>query len=332
MLRPLLTTACLLGLAACQSPITAPPPADAPSTPRPAAQIQGRASYLERIAPPPGAILSVQLVDLQLADTPAAVIASADVRDLQGPPFAFTLPYDPSKLRANGRYGLHAGLRDAQGRLWFVTDTQVPITPGADTPVEFRMVRATREPGTSTSWQCGDRRVDARFDTAARSVALEIDGNTVTLPESPAASGARYADDAGNTFWNKGDEATLALAGRAAVTCRQAGQDSPWDVAKARGSVFRGLGTEPGWTVEIGAGPTPRLLAELDYGQRRIEVVQANRTGAGYVGSTAEGIAVSLTTQREACNDGMSDNTYPASVTLTVGGRTYRGCGRFLIE
>ena len=51
MLRPLLTTACLLGLAACQSPITAPPPADGTSTPRPAAQIQGRASYLERIAP-----------------------------------------------------------------------------------------------------------------------------------------------------------------------------------------------------------------------------------------------------------------------------------------
>ena len=104
MLRPLLTSACLLGLAACQLPITAPPPADGTSTPRPAAQIQGRASYLERIAHPPGAVLSVQLVDLQLADTPAAVIASADFRDLKGPPFAFALPYDPSKLRPNGMY------------------------------------------------------------------------------------------------------------------------------------------------------------------------------------------------------------------------------------
>ena len=94
--------------------------------------------------------------------------------------------------------------------------------------------------------------------------------------------------------------------------------------------MFRGLGTEPGWTVEIGAGPTPRLLAELDYGERRIEVAQASRTEEGYVGSTAEGLAVSLTTKREACSDGMSDTTYPA--TLTVGGRTYRGCGRFLTE
>ena len=161
---------------------------------------------------------------------------------------------------------------------------------------------------------------------------LEIDGNTLHLAQSPAASGARYADAAGNAFWSKGDEATLTLAGRAAVTCRQASQDSPWDAARARGSVFRGLGTEPGWTVEIGAGPTPRLLAELDYGERRIEVAQASRTEEGYVGSTAEGLAVSLTTKREVCNDGMSDIRYPASATLTVGGRTYRGCGRFLTE
>lgn len=334
MLRPLLTSACLLGLAACQSPITAPPPANGTSTPRPAAQIQGRASYLERIAPPPGAILSVQLVDLQLADTPAAVIASADFRDLKGPPFAFALPYDPSKLRPNGMYGLHAGVRDAQGRLWFVTDTQVPVTPGTDAPVEFRMVRATGEPAaaTSTPWQCGDQRISARFDTPARGMMLEIDGNTLHLAQAPAASGARYADAAGNAFWSKGDAATLTLAGRAAVTCRQASQDSPWDAARARGSVFRGLGTEPGWTVEIGASPTPRLLAELDYGERRIEVAQASRTEEGYVGSTAEGLAVSLTTKREACNDGMSDIRYPASATLTVGGRTYRGCGRFLTE
>ena len=228
MLRPLLTSACLLGLAACQSPITAPPPADGTSTPRPAAQIQGRASYLERIAPPPGAVLSVQLVDLQLADTPAAVIVSADFRDLKGPPFAFALPYDPSKLRPNGMYGLHAGVRDAQGRLWFVTDTQVPVTPGTDAPVEFRMVRVTGEPAaaTSTPWQCGDQRIGARFDTPARGMMLEIDGNTLHLAQAPSASGARYADAAGNAFWSKGDEATLTLAGRAAVTCRQASQGS----------------------------------------------------------------------------------------------------------
>lgn len=254
MFRLPLITACLLALAACQSP----PTGNAAPT-RSAAVIQGRALYLERIAPPPGATLSVQLVDNQLADTPAAVVASADFHDLKGPPFAFTLPYDPAKLRPNGMYGLHAGLRDAQGTLWFVTDTRVPVTPGASAPVEFRMVRAGGDP-------------------------------------APPATG------------------------------------TPWEQARARGSVFRGIGTEPGWSVEVGAGSTPRLSAELDYGERKIDVAQSRKTAEGYVGSTADGLAVSLTTKKEVCNDGMSDNEYPASATLTVGGKVYRGCGRFLTE
>ncbi|HJS35202.1 MAG TPA: YbaY family lipoprotein [Pseudoxanthomonas sp.] len=254
MFRLPLITACLLALAACQSP----PTGNAAPT-QPAAVIQGRALYLERIAPPPGATLSVQLVDNQLADTPAAVVASADFRDLKGPPFAFTLPYDPAKLRPNGMYGLHAGLRDAQGTLWFVTDTRVPVTPGASAPVEFRMVRAGGDP-------------------------------------APPATG------------------------------------TPWEQARARGSVFRGIGTEPGWSVEVGAGSTPRLSADLDYGERKIDVAQSRKTAEGYVGSTADGLAVSLTTKKEVCSDGMSDNEYPASATLTVGGKVYRGCGRFLTE
>jgi uncharacterized lipoprotein YbaY/uncharacterized membrane protein len=259
MLRPLLMAACLLGLAACQSPTTATPSPGTPDAPAPEAQvIQGRALYLERIAPPPGAVLSVQLVDHLLADTPAAVIASADFADLQGPPFAFTLPYDASKLRPNGQYGLHAGLRDAQGKLWFVTDTRVPVTPGSSTPVEFRMVRVG-----------GD-------------------------PAPPAGS--------------------------------------PWDQAKARGSAFRGLGTEPGWSVEVGGGATPRLHADLDYGERKVDVAQARRTADGYTGTTGEGLPVSLTTKRETCSDGMSDTEYPASATLVVADTTYRGCGRFLTE
>ena len=254
MFRLPLITACLLALAACQSP----PTGNAAPT-QPAAVIRGRALYLERIAPPPGATLSVQLVDNQLADTPAAVVASADFRDLKGPPFAFTLPYDPAKLRPNGMYGLHAGLRDAQGTLWFVTDTRVPVTPGASAPVEFRMVRAGGDP-------------------------------------APPATG------------------------------------TPWEQARARGSVFRGIGTEPGWSVEVGAGSTPRLSADLDYGERKIDVAQSRKTAEGYVGSTADGLAVSLTTKKEVCSDGMSDNEYPASATLTVGGKVYRGCGRFLTE
>lgn len=335
MFRPLLTTACLLVLAACQSPPPAPATGDVPAATRLATVIEGRATYLQRIAPPPGAVLSVQLIDTQLADTAAAVVARADVTDLQGPPFAFSLPYDAARLRPNGQYGLHAGLRDAEGKLWFVTDTRVPVTPGSTAPVEIRMVQAGADPSAAVTlmyWQCGDQRIGARFDTAAHQVALDIGGEVLTLPHAASASGARYADVAGNTFWSQGTEATLTLAGESAVPCRAVEQGSPWDVAKARGSVFRGLGTEPGWSVEVGGGETPRLQAELDYGERTIDVPQARRTAEGYAGSTGDGRTVSLVTKKESCNDGMSDNAYPASAILTVGDKTYRGCGRFLTE
>ena len=335
MFRLLPTTVCLLALAACQSPATAPAPDGTPTSSQASAVIQGRATYLQRIAPPPGAVLSVQLIDNQLADTPAAVIASAEFADVQGPPFAFSLPYDPAKLRPNGQYGLHAGLRDGEGKLWFVTDTRVPVTPGSATAVEFRMVQAGAEPAAApatTYWQCGDQRISARFDTAAHQVALDVGGKVLTLSHAASAAGARYADAAGNTFWSKGTDATLTLAGGADQPCRQTEQGSPWDAAKARGSVFRALGTEPGWSVEVGGGASPRLWAELDYGEHRIDVPEARRTAEGYAGSTPDGRPVSLIAKKEDCNDGMSDNQYPASVVLTVGGKTYRGCGRFLTE
>ena len=111
-------------------------------------------------------------------------------------------------------------------------------------------------------------------------------------------------------------------------------QTSPWEQAKARGIAFRGIGTEPGWLVEVGTGQHPALHAELDYGERKIDLAHAQAlTGAsGYAGTTSEGVEVKLDLQREACSDGMSDQTYPVSTKLSVGDKSYAGCGRFLQE
>ena len=111
-------------------------------------------------------------------------------------------------------------------------------------------------------------------------------------------------------------------------------QASPWEQAKARGIAFRGIGTEPGWLVEVGAGENPALHAELDYGERKIDLAHAQvLTGAsGYAGTTSDSVEVKLQLQREDCSDGMSDQTYPVSTKLSVGDTTYTGCGRFLQE
>ena len=243
----ILLVAGIIALAGCQSrQASTPEPVAAKAQP----VIHGQALYRERIAPPPGATLTVQLIDNQLADTPEAVIATTQVRDAKGPPFAFALRYDAGKLRENGSYGLHASLRDAEGTLWFVTDARTSVKPGSADPVELRLVRVS----------------------------------------------------------------------------------SPWEDARSRGIGFRGIGTEPGWLVEVGRGESPALRAELDYGERKIDVARTEALAGGFRGKTADGIAVSLKIVKETCSDGMSDVIYPASMTLTVADQTYHGCVRFLFD
>lgn len=120
-------------------------------------------------------------------------------------------------------------------------------------------------------------------------------------------------------------------AGSSTPTTAQA---SPWEQARTRGIAFRGIGNEPGWLVEVGTGELPALHAELDYGERKIDVerVQSLSGALGYTGTTSDGVEVELQLQRGDCSDGMSDQTYPASAKLSVDGKAYTGCGRFLQE
>ena len=105
-------------------------------------RIEGKASYLERIAVP-GARLEVLIVDDAAADdaaSPNAAIAHARFDELRGPPYAFAIDLDRALVHEGGHYSLRATLRDADGRLAFMTPTRIALVPGQ--PVEFRLVRS----------------------------------------------------------------------------------------------------------------------------------------------------------------------------------------------
>ena len=106
------------------------------------AAIHGRATYLERMSLPAGAVLEVQLIADDPAGTPTT-IAHASFGNLHGPPYDFTLPYAPADIRQGMHYALRAMLRDTQGRLQFVTPSGVTVVPGDAKVVEFRLVRAS---------------------------------------------------------------------------------------------------------------------------------------------------------------------------------------------
>ncbi|WPN31269.1 YbaY family lipoprotein [Pseudomonas sp. P5_109] len=82
--------------------------------------LDGEVFYLQRIALPPTAILSVSLQDISLADAPAKVID-----EQRGPvkgqvPLAFHLSYDPLKVEPNHRYSVSARI-EVDGKLMFIT-------------------------------------------------------------------------------------------------------------------------------------------------------------------------------------------------------------------
>src|SRR5690606_11026660 len=110
-----------------------------------------------------------------------------------------------------------------------------PVTPepaiAADTPA---LDPPPPMPGiTTTHFRCGDLVVGAEFDDAAGHVTLSVATIRTRLPGAVAASGARYADSAGNEFWNRDDGATLTLDG-VTHACTVTGQVSPWHEARSR--------------------------------------------------------------------------------------------------
>ncbi len=339
----------VLVLAACQPDVpstsstspTASTTAAAADSPEPApastAVIEGHAVYRERMLLPPGSRLTVQLIDTLLADTPKAVIAEVTVDDAGPPPIAFSLPYPPQALRANGMYGLHASLRGPDGQLMFVTDARHAFDPAGQAPVELLLKRVQGSPGapgggaaTTHHLQCGDQRVDVRLRPAAGLAAVSVSGRSLGLTSVASAQGSRYEDDLGNALSRIDDVFSLSLAGQPAVACSAVESPSPWTEAASRQVAFRAVGNEPGWQVEVGMGQTPSLRAELDYGSRVVEVARAQTVGLGYAGTAEDGSSVKLEVERTPCQDGMSGESFEARARLTVDARAYQGCGAFL--
>lgn len=93
------------------------------------ASVRGSAFYRERIALPPGAVFEATLEDVSRADAPAEVLGRVSLDAGSGPPYPFTIPYDPARLDPRGRYVVRAGIT-VDGRLLFTSDSFHPVISG----------------------------------------------------------------------------------------------------------------------------------------------------------------------------------------------------------
>lgn len=85
---------------------------------------------------------------------------------------------------------------------------------------------------------------------------------------------------------------------------------------------YRAIGNEPFWDLEIG-----RDLIFTDRGND-VRVVQPTpRPISGFAGEIYQTQRLNVNIVHSRCSDGMSERTYPDTVTVRVDGRDYRGCG-----
>lgn len=143
--RRLLTAVAMIVLAACSGGdnTSGQSPAGPTGEGAEVAVIEGEVFYRERIMLPPGAELEVQLEDISRADAMATVITTVTYTLDGGPPYPFSIDYDPSRIDPRMRYALRARIT-VGGALRF-TNTEY-IDPFGQLPVAILVSAVARPP------------------------------------------------------------------------------------------------------------------------------------------------------------------------------------------
>ena len=305
-------------------------------------RLTGTVTYRERIALLPGSVVRVTLQDVSRADAPAEAIDGQTITTSgENVPIPFTLTYDPAQIDLRHRYTVRAEIRDGAGGLLWTSDTAYPvITGGAPGDAVDILVRRVSdptggmpptEPGQTFEFTCTPPD-EAAFTFTVRTGPGEVGitlperfgGRSLVLPQVRAASGARF-EEGGVTFWNQGDEALLQVDSQTFEGCVERAEEEGGEV------IFRATGTEPFWRLEL----TEENLRFYNVGEQEVVVPASapesgEATGITTYHAVGETYDLCVVLDETTCTDAMSGFTYEVTVTVTLGGDTFQGCGRGL--
>jgi membrane-bound inhibitor of C-type lysozyme/uncharacterized membrane protein len=161
---------------------------------------------------------------------------------------------------------------------------------------------------------------------------LFLPDQTIKLPHISSGSGAKYSD--GNKlFWSKGDEALLEIADKKYQGCINNRAKAIWEDAKLNGWDYRAVGNEPGWYLLISKGKG--IVFVSDYGRTTNKFTtpepltdQTKRTTEYY--AQKKGHVLELIIEGTKCLDTMSDESFETTISVTLDGKVFNGCGRAL--
>lgn len=161
---------------------------------------------------------------------------------------------------------------------------------------------------------------------------LFLSDTTLKVMPVKAGSGARYEGHS-YLYWSKGNEAILQKPEGSLMTCQSVPEERSWAAAKLRGVDFRALGQEPGWFLELKKEKQLKYVG--NYGRDTLIVKPSaptiNAQGRRIVYRSEDTQQMlKLVIADTPCTDSMSGFDFPQTVTVTVDGETYRGCGQYL--
>lgn len=103
--------------------------------------VRGTVAYRERIAMPPGAELTVSLLDVSRADASAVELATVVLHEPGNVPVVFELPYEPAVIDPRHSYVVRATIRVDGVMHWTTTDAIHVITGDHPTEVDIPLTR-----------------------------------------------------------------------------------------------------------------------------------------------------------------------------------------------
>lgn len=149
--------------------------------------IGGEVLYRERIALPPDAVLTVQLMDLSPDGEPSTVIGQQIIPDAGQVPIKFELRFDPDAIQPDVSYALEANIT-VDHTLWFENDTRYEVDPlnaGPQTLVLSMVRKSSSEPASNenapaglsdTAWLAEDIEGGGVIDYAQSTLRIGADG------------------------------------------------------------------------------------------------------------------------------------------------------------
>jgi uncharacterized lipoprotein YbaY/heat shock protein HslJ len=205
--------------------------------------IRGTATYRERIALPPDAVLEAGLEDVSKADVPAEVIATIRIENPGNPPFRFEISYDSGRIVADHRYSVRARIM-VGGKPMFITDQSHPVlTGGHGHEVEILLRRAGSQPPASPGKDSGAAPMRGMYRHMADAGWFTDCATRVSHPVAQEGDNAALESAYGTAGRPPGGELLVTLEGRVAMRPKMEGTGE-----QAALVVERFLGVWPGET------------------------------------------------------------------------------------